>query len=70
MAFNPNVSSSKKMRVRCVKDLFDKNSTLDFGYGREYDIINEIPHGLNLRNEHGYSHTVTEGGWLAFFYYC
>lgn len=72
MAVNPNptIASSKKMQVKCIKDLFDDKGKFDFGYDRKYDVIEEIPHGLKIRNEHGYSHTVTEGGWLKFFYFC
>lgn len=64
----PPVSNSKKMR--CTKTLIHGFGSEDFTEGEEYDIIDNIPGGVILRNNSGYRHTILDGGWLAFFYCC
>ena len=67
---NTVLADSKKMRVAtCTKDLYSQDGRLCFKEGKEYDVVRDLMCGFDIKNEMGYAHTITEGKWLAFFYF-
>lgn len=63
------LTDSKKLRVKCTKDLIHGSGSLDFKKGSIYDVIEQDETRLLLRNEWGQRHSVTSE-WKAFFYFC
>jgi hypothetical protein len=63
------LADSKKMRVKCTKDLIHGSGSLDFKKGEVYDVIEQDNTRFLLKNEWGQRHSITDE-WKAFFYFC
>ena len=67
---NTVLVDSKKMLIAvATKDLYHMDGRLCFKKDKEYDVVRELMCGYDIKNEMGYAHTITEGKWLAFFYF-